>query len=100
MARYLNFNSENLPVDQLISAAQVFMHLRPNWSHGLSSQLSEDSCADSFERPSYSWRWPALPGRGTFGCNPFRGRCRPATMVEAFGLNQAMPKSVVGTIGD
>src|ERR1041385_5986371 len=26
------------------------------------------------------------------GCDPFRGRCRPATMVEAFGLNQAMTK--------
>ena len=42
------------------------------------------------------------------GGDPFRGRCRPATMgeafglnnVEAFGLNQAIPKSVVGTIGD
>src|ERR1041385_3061094 len=35
----------------------------------------------------------ACPDRARgVGCDPFRGRCRPATMVEAFGLNQAMTK--------
>ena len=52
------------------------------------------SCPRSGVACAAGHRRPRLPfaGRGTFVAI-VRGRCRPATMAEAFGLNQATPRN-------